>query len=476
MKTKLLITEKQYKFLKDFILESKYDDFIINKVKKGDTIRISWKNNVSNFKVVDVIGGQVQMDNIDAGSTNINYRYLLTQTSLDNDKLEVKRVHKIKEKDKLNSPSSWSDSPVTDIKNIELVRNNDVVDSVDDITTKNQNNGQNTQNEPISEEASDRLSDILGYLLDDLIEGDSIDFSTNEGDITLNCIGANKGAYTFDSESKQLSPWDSFNLNINNSEDDEKTLYELNSGIISTDDDGKTYNIKLIANTGDKQADFWVKSINNLDIKSKDSNDSGEDSDNSVSSSDAKKMMQMIISDPLMKQAFYKNPTLWNVIVSAVKGEKPRGTGIVSAYKIIGDYRTRAIKDKIGPSANHFKMGRAANFKFIEQNVSMNPTGQLTDKLELPITSTFRAVLQKYKLNDDNLVLSSSQPSFKIVIKKEIENLPNSFEVEVVKEIKTRLGIKTYTQPAKVRFESAQGTGYYNPDENKTTTTTNTNK
>lgn len=468
MKTKLLITEKQYKFLKDFILESKYADFIINKVKKGDTIRITWKNNVNNFKVVDVIGGQVQMDNIDAGSTNINYRYLLTQTSLDNDKLEVKRVHKIKEKDKLNSPSSWSDSPVTDIKNIELVRNNDVIDSVDDIVSKNQNNGQNIQNEPISEEASDRLSDILGYLLDDLIEGDSVDFSTNEGDITLNCIGANKGAYTFDSESKQLSPWDSFNLNINNSEDDEKTLYELNSDIISTDDDGKTYNIKLIANTGDKQADFWVKSINNLDIKSKDSNDSDEDSNDSVSSSDAKKMMDMIINDPLMKNAFYKQPTLWNMLVSAVKGEKPSGTGIVSAREIIGKYISQNIRRRIGPSADSFKYGKSATFNFIEQNISMNPTGQPNDKLELPISSTFRAVVQNYQLNDSNLVLSSSNPRFKLIIKKEISDNPDSFEVEVVKEIKTKLGIKTYKQPGKVKFLSQQGTGYYNDEKTKT--------
>jgi hypothetical protein len=97
----------------------------------------------------------------------------------------------------------------------------------------------------------------------------------------------------------------------------------------------------------------------------------------------------------------------------------------------------------------------------------MNPTGQPQDKLELPISSTFRAVVQNYQLNDNDLVLSSSNPRFKLIIKKEILDNPDSFEVEVVKELKTKLGIKTYTQPAKVKFLSQQGTGYYNDSSSK---------
>jgi hypothetical protein len=176
-------------------------------------------------------------------------------------------------------------------------------------------------------------------------------------------------------------------------------------------------------------------------------------------------MMQMIINDPLMKKAFYSQPTLWNVITSAMKGEKPRGKGIVSARDIIGKYKTGSIRRKIGKNADSFKMGRSATFKFIEEAIMINPTGQPKDKLELPITSTYRALVQNYQLNDKDLVLSSKQPRFKLIIKKEIEGMKDAYEVTVVKEITTKIGVKTYNKDGKVQFISAKGTGYYNEEK-----------
>lgn len=465
MKTKLIITENQYNLLNKFIIESRYDEFIKNSIRKGDVLRIHWRDNVNTFKVVDALNGQIQMDNIDDGSININYRYLISQTSLNDKTLEVKRVHKLNQKDKLKNPSSWETGPITDIKDIQLIRNGNVIDSVDEL------GGSETHSEKIQDE----LSDVLSYILENTNEGDVLTLETkNLGILNLNCVGASRGNYTFESDDDSLSKWDSFNLIINFDGEDGKTLQELNPKTIISNDNGETYNLKFTVKSGEQQSDFWIKGITDLNIKNSDYTNDTEGTE-IPSTDDAKKMMHMILNDPLMKKAFYNQPTLWNVIVSAVKGEKPRGTGIVSAREIIGNYQTNKIRKKIGPNAENFKYGKSATFNFIEQNVSMNPTGQLSDKLELPITSTFRAVVQKYKLNDNNLVLASSQPKFKLIIKKEIEGIPDAFEVEVVKEVKSKLGIKTYTQPAKVRFISTQGTGYYNNNKTDTTQQIKTN-
>ncbi len=121
MNKKIILTESQYKRLMDFINETPYDKVVRNVVKVGDIIRIEYRNSTSNFKVVDNTNGQIIMDNIDSGSANINYRYFISTTSLYGSDLQIRRVHKIKEKDKLNDIKSWKILDVKDIKNIEVV-------------------------------------------------------------------------------------------------------------------------------------------------------------------------------------------------------------------------------------------------------------------------------------------------------------------------------------------------------------------
>ena len=123
---KVQITETQYNRLLKILSETRYDVVINKTVKVGDTIRITYKGTTNNFKVIRNDSGQVIMDNIDAGSTNINYRYFISFTSLHGDDLEIKRVHKIKEKEKLNDIKSWTSLDVKGITNIEEIGRADV--------------------------------------------------------------------------------------------------------------------------------------------------------------------------------------------------------------------------------------------------------------------------------------------------------------------------------------------------------------
>ncbi len=475
---KLIITESQYTALTKFIVETKFNEFIKNTVKKGDTIRIHWRNNVSNFIVVDSFNGQIQMDNIDKGSTNINYRYFMTQTSLNGHELTVKRVHKINEKDKLSNPSTWGEVPVNDIKDIEVIRNGEVIDTVDDLS------GLETQ----TDEVKDKMSDILTYIVQNTEESDIMALNTNSnfGDVNLLCVNSENGNFTYelDDLNKLLQKWDSFTLIINTGDDESDTsLLELNPDTINTTDGGKTFNLKFTIRTGQNKQDLWIKNITDLKINNSDNSeenteDSEENTDDEVSDEDvyndegsimdrAEKYIEIISNDPLMRKAFFKEPSIWDSLVAAAKGKNPRGVGVIPSRKLIGTYKTNQIKNKIGPSAQGFRPGKATTFKFIDKTVIMNPTGQLKDKLTLPLTSTYRGVVQRYRLNDNDLVISSSQPRFKITIKDEIEGRPNSFNVVVIKEVRSNRGIETYEQNARVRFANSKGTGYYNPEPTK---------
>ena len=134
MNKKIIITESQYERLQKMVVETPFDQMIKNNIEVGDVMRITWKGSESNFEVINNTSGQIIMDNIDSGSTNINYRYLLVFTSLDGDDLSGKRVHKTKEADKLDNPKSWSNISVKDITNIQVIRNGKVIDEVDPVS------------------------------------------------------------------------------------------------------------------------------------------------------------------------------------------------------------------------------------------------------------------------------------------------------------------------------------------------------
>ena len=131
MNKKIKITESQYNRLIQLMVETPFDTMTKNSIKAGDIITITWKGTKNNFKVINNTSGQIIMDNIDKGSTNINYRYFMVYTSLNGDDLQLRRVNKKKEVDKLNDTKSWSPITVKDITNIEVIRDGKVVDKVD---------------------------------------------------------------------------------------------------------------------------------------------------------------------------------------------------------------------------------------------------------------------------------------------------------------------------------------------------------
>jgi hypothetical protein len=106
MPKKIILTEQQFDKLQQFRFETKFEDFISKNAKVNDIIRIEFKNSVNNFKVISNDDNRIQMDNIDAGSANINNRYFIASTGLNGNRIEIRKVNKTKEANKLNDIKS----------------------------------------------------------------------------------------------------------------------------------------------------------------------------------------------------------------------------------------------------------------------------------------------------------------------------------------------------------------------------------
>lgn len=155
MNNKLIVTEAQWERLLNFINETPFDAMVKNTIKVGDTVVITWKNSKNNFKVMDNTSGHIIMDNIDSGSSNINYRYYMVYTGLSGDDLELRRVHKINEKDKLSDFKEWTPMTVKDISNIQIFRNGKQIDIVDPLSpTAEKQQKQGTKNNLGSKDVS----------------------------------------------------------------------------------------------------------------------------------------------------------------------------------------------------------------------------------------------------------------------------------------------------------------------------------
>jgi hypothetical protein len=458
MNSKLILTELQYSSLMKFIIETKFDKMVKNIIKVGDIIRISFKGSVNNFKVISSHGGQIQMDNIDTGSTNINFRYFITQTSLEGDDLEIRRVHKIKEKNKLTDIKSWKTINVKDVLNIEVVRNGAVVDTVDTpkpTDVKQQANREKGHRGKLdTEDFKTRVDDTILVFIHKIKEGNGLIINMVNGDvISMCCVGDESGKYTFilDSDTKmgELKKWDTFGVEFGGTgEAADEDLYELNKEVIKSTDGGKTLNIMFRGFSGEKTKDIWVKGITDISQKptcvSEDGNIDQDDTDKSEKlKHDGKKAMDMILNDPNLKAAFYTQPTLWNLFVAELSGKEATGKGIVPTLDIINKYGRNKINDELGAE---FKSGKNVMFSLVGGPISI-PYRDEEDKPVKPFVlnsgTNYKIRVRDYTLGDNHTVLEDGNKKYKIIVKDKTDK-EDVFNCDIIKYVDTKRGIIEY--------------------------------
>ena len=451
---KLRITESQYERLLASINETPFDKMIKSTAKAGDIISITWKGSMNKFEVVDNIGGQIVMDNIDKGSTNINYRYFLVFTSLNGDDLQLRRVHKINEKDKLDGDKSeWKPVTVKDISNIQIFRDGKVIDTVDPVSPsaeKEQKKGVKPDTE-IDDDLVKQIDDDLGIIMEQVSENKGLKLIFNQGELIFCCV--NKTNYTFTFELNQasnkilpdLNSWDTFILELKGDPNDEThDLYQMNKGVVSTIDNGETFNLKFNVSSGEKNQKIIIKGIKGVSPLPSCESDKEEDEKDLEDKTpeelkyDAEKVYQMVLNDPSMKAAFYKQPTFWQAFVAELKGKKPSATGIIPVLDIVGKYTSRKVNEKIGEGFQ-FK-GEVIyrpltpiqlNYKAKQGNVESYSIG--TDK-------TYKIDIRRFEINQVGKVLMTGFDNpdnykLRILVKDKTEK-PNVkiCDVEIVQE------------------------------------------
>lgn len=465
---KVVITEAQYNRLEKILLETKYDVVLKKTVKVGDVIRLTYKNTTSNFKVVQNQGGQILMDNIDMGSTNKNYRYFITISSLHDNVLEIRRAHKTKEKDKLKDIKSWKKLDVNGVTDIDVIRNGKVIDSVDTpIPTekKIQPKKGKTSKEPISDEFKQSVDELILKIVN-VKTGQGLVFDMADGTKINFCVDASQSfKYTLGLRDKSpyeaLNDWDSFGYSINyNGDDPNEDIYEANKDLITTSD-GKNFNFKITGFSGEKTKNLSINGIKNIDVINKCEGE--EDVDNTKGSeekaklkNDAKRAYEIIINDPLLKQAFYKQPSLWNLFVAELKGKKAVGSGIVPTLDLVGKYKTKKIEERLG---SEFKSNKIVTFNVLDKPVQIvyldkNATSK---KFQLDVGKPYEIKVRDYKIGDEFKVLYSGVDSYKILVKEKTDE-PNIFLCEVVKMVRLPNEIKQYSKKdVRIKFLPSEG-------------------
>jgi hypothetical protein len=183
------------------------------------------------------------------------------------------------------------------------------------------------------------------------------------------------------------------------------------------------------------------------------------------SQGDAKKMMDAIINDPMMKKAFYRQPNLWNLISSAMKGENPEGTGILPAKQIIQKYNMGKIEKQLGDLFKNFSVNKPLTYTLISGDITFEPFDKDGQPIIFKTNGKYSAKVDEVDIGESNLSLYDEKDKVKIIIKNENkkERKPNTFDVIFQKKYIDKKTKKSSTKSfnAIITIFSVKDSGYF---------------
>lgn len=483
---KLKITEAQYERLfQKMLTETPFDQMAKQNIQVGDVVRINWKNSNNNFKVVDNNNGQIIMDNIDKGSTNINNRYFMSQTSLNGDDLDLRKVNKKTQADKLNDIKSWDPISVKDLTNIEVFRDGQLVDTVDPMSPtaeKTQKKTSDAGEVNVNPDFMDKVNNDLAIIMEQLEETKGINFIFSSGYVNFCCVDKTNTTFVLEVNKEEnttlvaLNKWDYFILDLKGNPDTDN-LYVKNKDIVSTSD-GTTYNLKFKVSVGQISKEIELKKINGVsvlpDCQSSDEDRTEDQPEEQESEeevlADANKALEMILSDPNLKDVFYKQPTFWERFKADLQGKKAQGTGIITTLNIINKYTEKRVQEKVGRG---FKKNNQAKFIPMEPvSVKYRDDNNVIHTYDLPMAED-QIRVRRHEIDDVTQVLQKTIPnsplSLRILVKDKTDE-PNvkvcDVQVGVVQNHRTFID-KGTTPDVRIRFLDSDG---YDAQADKQTT------
>lgn len=441
---KLKLTEIQYNNLLNYVNETTFDVSVRHNIKKDDIISIVFNDNTTNnFKVIESNNGNIIMDNIDAKSTNINYRYFFSMDDLTDNVLNLKRIHKYKQVDLLDqNPTEWNNFS---IKNIKLLRifnksgiKKDEIDIIKPPLTKEPKFDKKIPN------YKELNTNILKKISNELHENEAIIFKLADGsDLTL-CvqtehnytynfnvidIKGNRHKFDFLKENNII-------LKFNESEGQN----ELDE-IIRTKNKGKIISLKLnlVNKVDNKEKQYYLdftdyKLIGKCEDWTK-GQEEKQQNRKDKEKQQTKEMMDMILSDPLLKKTFLHVPKLFGLI----KIGDP--VGIIPAEKLLNNYKEKQIKNNLGEKGEKFIPDNRLIYQFVLDKPIDIILGK--DKLNLNNTDKYIARVKRPNYKDKNIILISSTPRFKLSIIEDLKK-DDLFKATLSKDFINNSGIREF--------------------------------
>lgn len=484
---KLKITEAQYGRLLQLMTETPFDTMTKQNIQVGDVIRINWKNSNNNFKVIDNSGGQIIMDNIDKGSTNANNRYFMSFTSLNGDDLDLRKVNKVKEQDKIDDIKSWATITVKDLSNIQVFRDGQLVDTVDPMNPtaqKQKKKGEEATKVNLNPDFMDEINNDLAIIIEQLQEKKGINFIFNSGFVNFCCVDRTGETFVLEVNKDEnttlvdLNKWDYFILPLKGNSNSDN-LYLENKDIVSTSD-GVTYNLKFKVSVGQVNKEIVIKSIKGISILNDcfSSDEEKQDEPEKAPASeeilaDAEKALEMILNNPDLKDVFYKQPTFWERFKADLSGKKAQGSGIITTLNIVSKYTDKIVQEKIGKG--FVKNNQAKFIPTEEVSVKYRDDKDVIHTYDLPMVEDLIRV-RRHEIDDVSQVLQKTIPnsplSLRILVKDKTE-IPNvktcDIQVGIVQNNRTFIS-KGDTPNVRIKFLNSDG---YDAQADTQTQTTN---
>ena len=204
---------------------------------------------------------------------------------------------------------------------------------------------------------------------------------------------------------------------------------------------------------------------NNAKAKPEANQDSESETPKDVKSDDelrqeAKAAYEMILNDPLLKKAFYRKPSFWNLFVSELKGKKSIGKGILPTLQLLNRYGTDKLNTELGAD---FIQGKSVSFQTYGKPYTINVDEKV---FQLDAGKIYRAVVRNYKTGDNFYVLDSKEGNgngYKLYIKSKTD-VPDVYKCELIRYVrKTNNEIKEFNHQGDVYIKLEKNSDGYEP-------------
>lgn len=188
------------------------------------------------------------------------------------------------------------------------------------------------------------------------------------------------------------------------------------------------------------------------------SNDDSSNKKNSETIKRGKKAMEMILNDPNLQQAFFKQPTFFELFKAEMTGNKATGTGIITAINIVHNYMDKKSIEKLGAT---FTQDKEVIFSPLREIsiVYQNKNGQSDNFIMVP-TEKYTANVINKQLEGIDRVLENTSDGYRILVKDKTDQI-DVFLCQVIKLVTIGKTKKEYPLKELVRLKfSRESTGY----------------